>query len=176
MSRLKELYKKEIISKMKKDFNFKNDLEVPKIEKIVVNVGAGFASADPKSLEEVAQSLTKITGQRPIYTKAKRAISAFKIKKGQKIGLKVTLRRDRMYDFLDKIINITLPRVRDFKGVPNSFDGHGNLTIGFKEHTAFPETGDEVKTFGLEVTICTNSKKDEYAKRLLEYFGLPFRK
>lgn len=176
MTRLKELYLKKVIPEMKKQFGYKNDLAVPRPDKIVVNVGIGEASSNTKLLDEIIRNLTMITGQRPVQTKAKKAISSFKIKKGQKVGLKVTLRGDRMYDFLDKLINVALPGTRDFRGVPKSFDGRGNLSIGFKEHIVFPEAGEEVEiTHGLEVAICTTAKKDNQSKRLLELLGIPFK-
>jgi large subunit ribosomal protein L5 len=175
MSRLKELYQKDVIPKMKEKFGFKNDLAVPRLEKIVVNVGIK-SETDPKFHEVMKDTLAVITGQKPIETKAKKAIAGFKIKKGQKIGLKVTLRGDRMYDFLDKLINIVLPRTRDFKGVSSAFDGRGNLSMGFKEQIAFPEIEEGTdKTFGLEITISTNAKKDQEAKELLRFLGMPFK-
>jgi len=175
MNKLKEIFQKEIIPKMKEKFGYKNNLAVPKISKIVVNVGTGSATLDPKLKEIIKNNLMAITSQRPIETKAKKAISGFKVKKGQKIGLKVTLRGKRMYDFLDKLINIALPRTRDFKGISPSFDGRGNLTIGVKEQTVFPEIEEGTeKVFGLEATVVTNAKKDEEAKELLRLFGIPF--
>jgi large subunit ribosomal protein L5 len=175
MSRLKELYQKQIIPKMKERFGFKNNLAVPKIEKIVVNVGIK-SDIDPKFREVIKNNLIAITGQKPIETKAKKAIAGFQVRKGQKVGLKVTLRGNRMYDFLDKLINIVLPRTRDFKGVSSSFDGRGNLSMGFREQIAFPEIEEGTdKIFGLEITISTNTKKDEETKELLRFLGMPFK-
>lgn len=175
MNRVKEMYKKEVIPKMKEKFGFKNDLTVPKIEKVVINIGTGAAVSNPKLQETIKNNLIAITGQKPIETKAKKAISGFKIRKGQKVGLKVTLRGNRMYHFLDKLINIALPRTRDFKGVTSSFDGRGNLNIGFKEQIVFPEIEEGVDTIhGLQVTISTNAKNNEQAKELLKLFGMPF--
>lgn len=176
MTRLRKIYLQKAIPKMRKEFSFENDLAVPKPDKMVINVGVGETLLNQKMLDEMIKNIALITGQKPILTKAKEAISGFKIKKGQKIGLKVTLRGERMYDFLDRVINIALPRTRDFQGIFKSFDGHGNLTIGFKEHSVFPETGEETeKTHGFEVTICTTAKKDKHAKKLLELLGMPFK-
>ena len=172
---IKEIYQKSIIPKMKEKFGYKNTFRVPKIEKIVVAIGTGTALADQKMLDEMKETIFKITGQKPIETKAKKAISGFKLRKGQKVGLKVTMRGKRMNDFFDKLINITLPRTRDFKGVKAAFDGRGNLTIGFKEQIAFPEIeeGNE-KLHGLAITICTTAKNNEEAKELLTQFGIRF--
>lgn len=178
MSKFKELYKKEIIPYMKKKFGYKNYLAVPRLEKIVVNIGTGRALRDSKLFDIMVETLRKITGQAPIKTKAKSAISGFGIKKGMIVGLKVTLRGNRMYEFLDKLINVTLPRIRDFRGLSiSSFDGHGNLTVGIKEHTVFPEIrSDEVeKIHGLEICIHTTAKKDKEGFELLKGFGFPFR-
>lgn len=175
MSRLKEIYQKEVIPKMKEKFGFKNNLAVPKIEKIAVNVGIR-SDVDPKFQEVMKNNLIAITGQKPIETKAKKAIAGFKVRKGQKVGLKITLRGNRMYDFLDKLINIVLPRTRDFKGVSSSFDGRGNLSMGFREQIAFPEIEESTdKIHGLEITISTNAKKDAEAKDLLRFLGMPFK-
>ncbi len=181
MSRLKEYYKKEVIPKMKEIFGYKNDLAVPKIEKIVLNIGLGDAlkKKDPKIIESAKETLIKITGQKPIETKAKKSISGFKIKKGQIVGLKVTLRKEKMYDFLDKLINVVLPRTRDFRGIPlTSLDSKGNLSLGLKEQLAFPEITAEAieKIHGLEITIVTTAKDKEKGMTLLKLFGLPFRK
>lgn len=179
MTQLLELYRKKIIPEMKKKFGYTNDLAVPKVEKIVVNIGTGQALKDPKLLDIMSETIKKITGQAPIKTKAKKAISGFGIKKNMVVGLKVTLRGIRMYEFLNKLINVVLPRVRDFRGLsPASFDGKGNYMIGFREHTVFPEVrSDEVeKIHGLEVSIVTTAKTDSEAQALLEFFGLPFKK
>lgn len=180
MSRLKEIYQKEIIPKMKEIFGYKNDLAVPRLEKILVNIGLGEAlkKKDPKIIEAAKQTCLKITGQRPIETKSKKSISGFKIRIDQIVGLKVTLRREKMYDFLDKLINITLPRTRDFKGIPlTSIDKQGNLSLGFKEQLVFPEVLPESveKIHGLEVTIVTTAQNQEKGLTLLKLFGLPFK-
>jgi large subunit ribosomal protein L5 len=176
---LKKKYKEVVIPAMKEKFGLKNDLAVPKVEKVVVNVGLNVnLLKDPQFEKVVEDSIMRITGLRPLKTKAKRSISSFKVKKGMIIGMMVTLRRDRMYDFLYKLINVTLPRVRDFKGLsPNSVDKDGNLTIGFKENICFPEIRpDEVeKLHGLEVTIVTNAKDREKGLELLKLLGFPFK-
>jgi len=174
MNGLKTRYTKEVVKSLKEKFGFKNELAVPRIEKIVVSTGISSSISNPKKMEMIRNGLTMITGQKPIETKAKKAISSFKLKKGQEVGMKVTLRGERMFDFLDKLINITLPRTKDFKGVVNRFDGQGNLTIGFKEQLPFPEVEGSTDTFGLEVTIVTSAKKDEQAKELLKLLGMPF--
>ena len=175
---LKEKYAKEVIPKMKERFGYNNDLAVPKIIKVVVNTGIGKFLKDEKMQEIVAKDLAMITGQRPVFTLAKGAVSGFKIRKGMKVGLKVTLRRRRMYDFLDRLIGAALPRIRDFRGIPEkSIDEKGNLTIGIKEHIVFPEIAhEEVKLiFGLEVTVVTNSKKREEAVELFRLLGFPIK-
>jgi len=171
-------FRQVVIPAMKKKFGYTNDLEVPRIEKVTINVGTGPAKKDPKLLEVMTNTLKKITGQIPVICKAKKSISGFGIKKGEIVGLKVTLRRKRMEDFLTKLIHVTLPRIRDFRGLNSSgFDKHGNFTLGIKEHTVFPEIkADEVeKIHGLEITIVTTAKKDVKAKELLKLFGFPFR-
>lgn len=179
---LKEKYQKEVIPQMKKIFGYKNEFEVPKIEKIVVNTGIGriLSNADPsqreKVIEEIAQDLAEITGQKPIITLSKKSISAFKLRKGAPIGEKVTLRGKRMFDFLERLINIVIPRMRDFQGIPeSSFDKNGNLTIGIKEHIIFPEIHPEKskRIFGLEITIITTAPKKEESIQLLKLLGLP---
>lgn len=182
--RLKEKYEKEIIPEMMKKFGFKNKMEVPRIEKVIINTSFGKMVAEKtkeeqeKICQEIIEELSLISGQRPILTRAKESISGFKIKKGQTIGAKVTLRRKRMYDFLERLINIALPRSRDFKGIEKSwFDKSGNLTLGIREQIAFPEISPE-KTkfiFGLEVTIVTNAKKREEAIELLKLMGFPIK-
>ena len=175
MIRLKELYKKEIIPKMKQKFNLKNDLGVPKISKVVISIGTGAALSDGKLMDEIKQNISLISGQKPVELKAKKAISGFKIRKGQVVGLKVTLREVRMYHFLDKMINIAMPRTKDFKGLSASFDGNGNITIGIKEHIVFPEIDESVeKIHGFEVVINTTTKNNEQAKELLTLFGFRF--
>lgn len=178
MPRLKEKYIKEIRPAMQKKFGYRNVMEIPKLEKIVVNMGVGEATQNPKALDGAVEDLMAITGQRPIVIKAKKSIAAFKLRKGTKIGCKVTLRGDRMYEFLDRLVNVALPRVRDFKGVsPHSFDGRGNYTLGIKEQLIFPEVDydkiDQVR--GMDITIVTTAKTDEEARELLRLFGMPFR-
>ncbi len=179
MSRLKEIYKKEIIPKMKEIFGYKNDLAVPKIEKVTLNIGIGkILEKNPKILEEAKNTILKITGQIPIETKAKKSIAGFKVKKGKIVGLKVTLRGKKMYDFIDKLINIAFPKTRDFRGIPlSSFDKKGNLSLGFREQLVFPEINpqDVQIIHGLEVTIITTAKKREEGIELLKLFGFPLR-
>ena len=173
--RLKEFYQKEVTKKVKEKFGFKNDLRVPRLVKILVSIGIGSIQGEQKKLEAIKNDIIKITGQKPIETKAKKAISGFKLRQNQVVGLKITLRGDRMYDFLEKIINIALPRTRDFKGIKPSFDGHGNLTIGIKEQIVFPEIeeGTEI-THVFAVTLVTNAKNDEEAMEMLSQLGLRF--
>lgn len=182
--RLKEKYEKEIISEMMKRFDMKNKMEVPRVEKVVVNTSFGKMVAgktkeeQEKICQQIIEELSLITGQKPILTKAKESISGFKIKKGQAIGAMVTLRRKKMYDFLERLINIALPRCRDFKGIErNWFDKSGNLTFGIKEQIAFPEVSPEKTKFiwGMEVTIVTNAKKREEAIELLKLMGFPIK-
>lgn len=178
-SRLFNYYKKDVIPALTTKFQYKNVMQVPRIEKIVVNMGVGDAIADPKLLEEAVKNLEAFTGQKPTIRKAKQAISNFKLRAGMNIGAKVTLRRDRMYEFFDRLINIALPRVRDFKGMSDkSFDGRGNYTFGIKEQIIFPEIDvDKVtRILGMDITIVTNAKTDAEAFELLSAFGFPFRK
>ncbi|MDT7904672.1 MAG: 50S ribosomal protein L5 [Candidatus Caldipriscus sp.] len=174
---LYEKYKNEIRKKLAEELNL-NIMEVPRIEKIVVHVGWGKeAVEDPKSLEIVAQDLALITGQKPVITRARKSVAQFKLRKGTPIGLKVTLRKRRAYDFLERLINFALPRVRDFRGLPKSgFDGRGSYNFGLDEHTAFPEIDiDKVqRVFGMDITIVTSAKNDELAYRLLSALGFPF--
>ncbi|CRZ35245.1 large subunit ribosomal protein L5 [Herbinix hemicellulosilytica] len=179
MARLKEYYFNEIVPAMKKKFGYKNDMEVPKLDKIVINMGLGEARDNPKVLESAAKDLETITGQKPVITKAKKSIANFKIRQGMSIGCKVTLRGERMYDFADRLINLALPRVRDFRGVsPDSFDGRGNYALGIKEQLIFPEIDyDKVdKVRGMDIIFVTTAKTDEEARELLSGFGMPFRK
>ena len=179
MNRLEEKYKKEVVPSLMEKYNYKTVMLVPKIEKIVVNMGVGDALANSKNLEAAVSDLAKITGLKPIETKAKKSIAAFKVREGHKIGCKVTLRGDRMYNFLDKLISISLPRVRDFRGLSSkSFDGRGNYTIGIKEQLIFPEINfDEVeKVRGMDIVIVTTAKTNEEAFELLKELGVPFRK
>ncbi len=178
-SRLKTLYKDEIIDAMVKKFGYKNIMEVPKLDKIVVNIGVGEAKENAKVLESAVRDLEVITGQKPVVTKAKKSIANFKIREGMAIGCKVTLRGERMYDFLDRLVNLALPRVRDFRGVnPNSFDGRGNYSLGIKEQLIFPEIEyDKVdKVRGMDVICVTTAKTDEEARELLKLFNMPFAK
>ncbi|PMQ00978.1 MAG: 50S ribosomal protein L5 [Dictyoglomus sp. NZ13-RE01] len=179
MEILRKKYKEEIIPAMMKKFNYKNPMAVPKLEKIVVNIGVSEAVQNPSAIESAARDLAIITGQKPIVRKARKSISNFHLRKGMPIGLKVTLRGDRMYAFLYKLINIALPRVRDFQGVsPSSFDGRGNYTLGIKEQLIFPEIEyDKIdKIRGMDITIVTTAKTDEEAKELLTLLGMPFKK
>ena len=179
MNRLEEKYKKEVVPSLMEKYNYKTVILVPKIEKIVVNMGVGDALANSKNLEAAVSDLAKITGLKPIETKAKKSIAAFKVREGHKIGCKVTLRGERMYEFLDKLISIGLPRVRDFRGLSSkSFDGRGNYTIGIKEQLIFPEINfDEVeKVRGMDIVIVTTAKTNEEAFELLKELGVPFRK
>ena len=178
MARLHEIYKKEIIPKLFNDFGYDNIMQVPKILKVVVNMGLGEAIQNVKILDSATAEISAITGQKPIVTRAKKSIAAFKLREGMPIGCMVTLRRDAMYEFLDRLFNVSLPRVRDFKGVSGkAFDGKGNYTLGIKEQLIFPEinydTVDKIK--GLNVTIVTSAKTDEESKALLKYLGTPFR-
>jgi len=176
-SRLFEHYHKEVVPGLIKTFSYKNVMQVPKIEKVVVNMGVGAAVAEPKILEEAVRELESITGQKSSVRKAKKAISNFKLREGISIGAMVTLRRERMYEFLDRFINVALPRVRDFRGLSDkSFDGRGNYTIGVKEQIIFPEINvDKItKVLGMDVTIVTSAKSDNEAYELLKSFGIPF--
>ena len=178
-SRLRTLYKDEIVDAMIKKFGYKNIMEVPKLDKIVVNIGVGEAKENAKVLESAVRDLEIITGQKPIVTKAKKSIANFKIREGMSIGCKVTLRGEKMYDFLDRLVNLALPRVRDFRGVnPNSFDGRGNYSLGIKEQLIFPEIEyDKVdKVRGMDVICVTTAKTDEEARELLRLFNMPFAK
>ena len=176
--RLKERYIKEIIPTMVKEFSYRNVMQVPKVQKVVLNVGLGEAIQNIKLLDAVQKELSLITGQKAVVTKAKKSIASFKLKKGVPIGCKVTLRGDRMYEFLDRFISLALPRIRDFRGVSGrSFDGRGNYSMGLKEQFIFPEIDyDKVEiAHGLDVTICTSAKTAKEGKSLLSYLGMPFR-
>ena len=179
MSRLKERYKKEITPSLMELYGYKNIMQVPRLEKVVLNIGVGEATQNAKALEAAERDLVAISGQHPVTTRAKKSIASFKLRAGMPIGLKVTLRGERMYDFFDKLVNAVLPRMREFQGVPrNSFDGWGNYTLGFKEQTIFPEIDyDKIdKARGLEVSIITTAKTDEEGRHLLELLGMPFAK
>lgn len=177
MEKLREQYEKEVIPALMKKFEYKSVMQVPKLDKVVINIGLGDLKENPKALENAMNDLTIITGQRPVVTKAKKSIAAFKLREGANIGCKVTLRSDKMYDFATKFFNVALPRVRDFKGVnPKSFDGRGNYSMGVKEQMIFPEIEyDKIdKTRGMDVIFVTTAKTDAEAKALLEMLGLPF--
>ncbi len=178
-SRLKEMYLNEIVPAMEKKFGYTNTLQVPKLNKIVVNMGVGEAKDNAKLLESAMKDMEIITGQKPVMTTAKKSIANFKIREGMKIGCKVTLRGDKMYEFLDRLVNLSLPRVRDFRGVnPNAFDGRGNYALGIKEQLIFPEIEyDKIdKTRGMDVIIVTTANTDEEARELLTLFNMPFAK
>jgi large subunit ribosomal protein L5 len=175
--RLKKLYHEVIVPEMMKKFGYKSVMQVPRLVKIVINMGVGQATQDPKLLEMAMKELAKITGQQPVIRRARKSISNFKLRAGMAIGCKVTLRRERMYEFLDRLINAAIPRIRDFRGLSDkSFDGRGNYTLGIKEHIIFPEINvDEVeRIFGMDITIVTTAKTDEEAYELLKLFGMPF--
>lgn len=174
---LKKKYREEIVPALMKQFNYKSVMQVPRLEKIVINQGIGQAVADRKLIEQAQTELTMIAGQKAIQTYSRKDISNFKLRKGVPIGLKVTLRRERMYEFLERLINVSLPRIRDFKGINDKFDGHGNYTLGIQEQIIFPEIDiDKVsKILGAEITFVTTSKNDEEAYALLCEFGLPFK-
>ena len=179
MSRYRDLYKDEIVSAMTKKFGYKNVMEVPKLDKIVINMAVGEAKENAKVLENAANDMQIISGQKPVYTKAKKSIANFKVRQGNPVGCKVTLRGDNMYEFIDKFFNISLPRVRDFKGVSkNSFDGRGNYSMGIKEQLIFPEINyDKVETIkGMNIVFTTSAKTDEEAQALLAGLGMPFEK
>lgn len=179
MTRLKETYQNEIVDAMTKKFGYKNVMQVPKLAKIVVNMGIGEAKENSKILDTAMAELETITGQKAVTTKAKNSIANFKLREGMPIGCKVTLRGDKMYEFLDRLVNLALPRVRDFRGVnPNSFDGRGNYALGIKEQLIFPEIEyDKVdKVRGMDVIVVTTAETDEEARELLTQFGMPFKK
>jgi large subunit ribosomal protein L5 len=177
--RLREQYREKVRPALKEEFGYKNDMQIPKLEKIVLNMGVGEAVSDSKKIRAAEADLMAIAGQKPVVTKAKTSIAGFKLREGMPIGVKVTLRRDRMYEFLDRYVNIALPRVRDFRGLsPTSFDGQGNYAVGNKEHIVFPEIDYDRtdRVWGFDVVICTTARTDEEARALLEEFNFPFRK
>jgi large subunit ribosomal protein L5 len=179
MARLKERYKNEIAPQLIKKYGYKNAMETPRFVKVVLNLGMGESLANAKAMEAADKDLSTIAGQHPVITKAKKSIAAFKLRQGVPIGMMVTLRDKRMYEFLDKLVSVVLPRIRDFQGIPrDAFDGQGNYTLGMKEQIVFPEIEyDKVdKTRGLEITIVTTAKTDEDGRRLLEAIGMPFKK
>jgi len=178
MTRLKELYEKEVVPQLIKDFKYKNVMEVPKLEKVVINMGLGEAIQNIKILGSAAEEIAAITGQKAVITKAKKSIASFKLRQGMPIGCMVTLRKAKMFEFLDRLVNVALPRVRDFKGVSGTaFDGRGNYSLGIKEQLIFPEISYEKvdKVKGMNVTIVTSAKNDEECKALLRLLGMPFR-
>ena len=178
MPRLKELYHKELVPRLMKDFNYKSVMQVPKLEKIVINMGLGEAIQNVKILDSAVVELATIAGQKAVITKAKKSIASFKLRQGMPIGCMVTLRKDRMYEFLDRLVNVAIPRIRDFKGVSGkAFDGAGNYSLGVKEQLIFPEINyDKVdKIKGMNITIVTSAKNDEQGKALLKLLGMPFR-
>ena len=179
MSRLREMYENEIVEAMNKKFGYKNTMQVPKMEKIVINMGVGEAKDNAKVMESAVKDLETITGQKAVVTKAKNSVASFKIREGMPIGCKVTLRGERMYEFMDRLINLALPRVRDFRGVnPNAFDGRGNYALGIKEQLIFPEIEyDKIdKVRGMDVIFVTTAHTDEEARELLSLFNMPFTK
>ena len=179
MARLKDIYLNEIVPNLMKKFGYKNVMEVPKLNKIVINMGVGEAKENAKVLESATRDLEIISGQKPVITKAKKSIANFKLREGMSVGCKVTLRGERMYDFADRLINLSLPRVRDFRGInPNAFDGRGNYALGIKEQLIFPEIDyDKIdKVRGMDIIFVTTAKTDEEARELLTEFGMPFKK
>jgi large subunit ribosomal protein L5 len=179
MARLKDQYNKEIVPALTREFGYKNANQIPKIKKVVINMGLGDAVQDVKVIDKAVEELTAIAGQKPVVTKAKKSIASFKIREGMPIGCMVTLRGDMMYEFLDRFINAVLPRVRDFRGIsPKGFDGRGNYTVGLKDQTVFPEIEfDKVdKARGMNITVVTTAKTDEESRTLLSAFGMPFRR
>jgi len=179
MSRLKERYQKEVVPTLMGEYGYKNVMQAPRLEKIVINIGLGEAIKNPRALEAAESDLAAISGQHPVISRAKRSISGFKVRTGMPIGMMVTLRGDRMYDFFDRLVNATLPRIRDFQGTPrNSFDGRGNYTLGIREQIIFPEIEyDKVdKIRGMEISIVTTARTNEEGRRLLELLGMPFQR
>lgn len=176
---MKEKYETEVRSEIKKELGFTNDLQIPKLEKIVINFGLGDSATNSKALENAIKDITEIAGQKPVITRAKKSIATFKVREGMALGLKVTLRKERMYNFFSKLVNVALPRVRDFQGLsPKSFDGKGNYTFGVKEQLIFPEIKyDQVDAVrGMDIIICTTAKDNKGARALLKAFGFPFKK
>lgn len=177
MSRVKDLYKNTVAPKLKEDFNLSNVNEIPKIEKVVINAGVGRAIQNSKFLEDAVATLTKISGQKPVVIKARKSVAGFKVREGMKTATMVTLRGEKMYEFIDRLVNVALPRVRDFRGINAKFDGQGNYSLGFKEHGMFPEISFEEATnpVSLQVNITTTAKTDEQGKALLAGLGFPFK-
>ena len=179
MARLKDLYKSKVVEELKKEFNYKNPMAIPRMEKIVISMGLGKALQDKKYMEMAIKDITMISGQKPVQCKAKKSVSNFKVRAGDKTGLKVTLRGDRMYEFMDRLINLAIPRVRDFRGLnPKSFDGRGNYSMGLSEQSVFPEIDSakiEVQQ-GMNLCFVTSALTDDEARRMLALFGMPFKK
>ena len=178
-SRLKEKYQQEVVPALQKEFNYRNPMQVPGVHKVVVNIGMGEVIQNAKAMDAAVADLAAITGQRPVITRAKRSVAAFKLREGMQIGCMVTLRGERMYQFLDKLMNVALPRLRDFQGVsPEAFDGRGNYTLGLREQLVFPEIDyDKIdKVRGMEVSIVTTARTDEEGRRLLRLMGMPFKR
>ncbi len=176
--RLKTHYRQAVRGKLREQFSYTNEMQIPKVEKVVINMGVGEAVADSKKLQSALSALTAIAGQKPVSTKSKKSIASFKLRENMGIGCKVTLRADRMYEFLDRLVNIALPRVKDFRGLNGkSFDGRGNFAMGLKEHTVFPEIDYDTidATWGMDIIVCTTARTDEEAKALLSAFDFPFR-
>lgn len=179
VSRLREKYRDEVVPSLRKDFNYTNPMQVPTITKVVVNIGMGEVIQNAKAMDAAVGDLATITGQRPVITRAKKSVAAFKLREGMQIGCMVTLRGERMYQFLDKLINVALPRIRDFQGIsPEAFDGRGNYTLGLREQLVFPEIDyDKIdKVRGMEISIVTTARTDEEGRRLLSLMGMPFRR
>jgi large subunit ribosomal protein L5 len=179
MARLKDLYKSQIVPELAREFNYKNSMAVPRMEKIIVSMGVGRATQDKKFLELAKKDLTMITGQMPLVCKAKKSVSSFKVRAGMETALKVTIRGERMYEFMDRFVNLTIPRVRDFRGLnPNSFDGRGNYSMGLSEQGVFPEINPGQIEFqqGMNITFVTTAKTDEEARKMLSLFGMPFKR
>jgi len=177
--RLKEKYEKEIVKQLMDEFKYENIMQVPRLKKITINMGVGSATSNQKDLEAAVRDLTKISGQKPVVTKAKKSIASFKVREGNSIGCKVTLRGNRMYEFLDRLLNIAIPRIRDFRGISRKgFDGNGNFTLGLREQTIFPEVDleDSQIVKGMNITLTTNIKEDKESLSLIEKFGFPFKK
>jgi large subunit ribosomal protein L5 len=175
--RLRAQYRDQVRAALKEEFGYKNDMQIPRLDKIVLNMGVGEATSDTKKVRSAEADLTLIAGQKPVVTKAKTSIAGFKVREDMPLGVKVTLRRERMYEFLDRLITVALPRVRDFRGVnPKSFDGRGNYAMGLKEHIVFPEINfDKIdQVWGMDIVICTTAKTDAEAKALLKHFNMPF--
>jgi large subunit ribosomal protein L5 len=176
--RMKQRYTAEIRARLKEQFKYGNDMQIPRLDKIVINMGVGEATQDSKKLTSAIEALTAIAGQKPVATTARKSIAAFKLREGMKVGAKVTLRKDQMYEFLDRLVTIALPRVKDFRGLNGrSFDGRGNYALGIKEHTVFPEINyDQIdQIWGMDIVVCTTARNDEEAKALLKEFDFPFR-